>query len=54
MRPTGAELFHTDGRTGRHHEANNRFPQFFRKRLTLKKIMERRERERETERERGK
>jgi hypothetical protein len=25
IRPVGAELFHVDGQTGRHVEANNRF-----------------------------
>jgi len=28
IRPVGAELFHTDRRTDRHDEANNRFSQF--------------------------
>jgi len=28
IRPVGAELFHADGRTDRHEEANSRFPQF--------------------------
>jgi len=27
--PVGAELFHTNRRTDRHDEANNRLPQFF-------------------------
>ena len=27
IRPIGAELFHADGRTGRHDEANSRFSQ---------------------------
>jgi len=27
-RPVGAELFHVDGRTDKHDEANSRFPQF--------------------------
>jgi len=26
IRPVGAELFHADGRTERHYEANSRFP----------------------------
>jgi len=29
IRPVGAQLFHTDGRTDRHNEANSRFSQFF-------------------------
>ena len=28
IRPVGAELFHEDGQTGRHDEANSRFSQF--------------------------
>jgi len=28
IRPTGAELFHVDGRTDRHDEVNNSFSQF--------------------------
>jgi len=28
IRPVGAELFHTDGRTDRHDEAHSRFSQF--------------------------
>ena len=28
IRSVGAELFHADGRTDRHDEANSRFPQF--------------------------
>ena len=28
IRPVGAELFHADGRTDRHDEANSRFSQF--------------------------
>jgi len=28
IRPMGTELFHTDGRTNRHDEANSRFSQF--------------------------
>jgi len=28
VRPTTAELFHADGRTGRNDEANSRFSQF--------------------------
>jgi len=31
--PVGAKLFHADGRTDRHDEADCRFSQFFRKRL---------------------
>ena len=33
IRLVGDELFHADKRTGRHDEANNRFSQFFGKRL---------------------
>jgi len=29
IRPVGAELFHRDGQTDRHDEANSRFSQFF-------------------------
>ena len=29
IHPLGAELFHADGRTDRHVEANSRFSQFF-------------------------
>jgi hypothetical protein len=29
IRPVGAVLFHADGQTDRHGEANSRFPQFF-------------------------
>ena len=29
IRPVGAELFHVDGRTDRHDEANSRFSWFF-------------------------
>jgi len=28
IRPVGAELFHADGRTDRHDDANSRFSQF--------------------------
>jgi hypothetical protein len=28
IRPVGAELFHTDGRTGRYYEAKSRFSHF--------------------------
>jgi len=28
IRPAGAELFHADGQTDRHNEANSRFSQF--------------------------
>jgi len=28
IRPVGAELFHTNGRTDKHDEANNRFSKF--------------------------
>jgi hypothetical protein len=28
IRPVGAELFHADGRTDGHNEANSRFSQF--------------------------
>jgi hypothetical protein len=28
IRPVGTELFHADGRTDRHYEANSRFLQF--------------------------
>jgi hypothetical protein len=31
IRPVGAELFHVDGHTDKHDEANGRFPQFCRK-----------------------
>jgi len=34
IRRVGAELFHTDGRTERHDEANSRLSQFCEKRLT--------------------
>jgi hypothetical protein len=33
--PVGAELFHVDGLTGRHDEANSRFFQFMRMRLNF-------------------
>jgi hypothetical protein len=33
--PAGAELFHADGRTDDHHEANNRFSQFCERALNL-------------------
>jgi len=33
IRLVGAELLHLDGRTERYDEANNRFPQYLRKRL---------------------
>ena len=33
IRPVGAELFHADGRTDRHDDANRRFSQFCEKRL---------------------
>jgi hypothetical protein len=33
IRPVGAELFHADGRTDGHDEANTRFSQFSEKRL---------------------
>ena len=29
IHPVGAELFHADGRTNRHDEANSRFSQFW-------------------------
>jgi len=29
IRPVGVELFHADGRTDRHDEANSHFSQFF-------------------------
>jgi len=29
IRPVGAELFHADGRKGRHEDTNNNFSKFF-------------------------
>jgi hypothetical protein len=29
IRPVGAELFHSDGQTDRHDEANSHFSQFY-------------------------
>ena len=36
IRPVGAEMFHGDGRTDGHDEANSRFSQFREKRLLKK------------------
>jgi hypothetical protein len=37
IRPVGAELFHADGQTDRHDEANSRFSQFCETRLKMTK-----------------
>jgi len=52
MGPAGLELFNTDERTGRHYEANNRFPQFFPEPPNNEEN-KRDKRERKRERERG-
>jgi len=47
-----ASCFHTDERTGRYHQANNRFPQFFLKAPNTEENKGgKREREREKDRE---
>jgi hypothetical protein len=40
IRPVGAELFHVDGQTDRHEEANSRVSQFLRMRLESTKVRE--------------
>ena len=39
IRSVGAEVFHADGQTDRHEEANSRFPQIARRRLKTVRIV---------------